>query len=242
MKSFIIGIAGQKNSGKDTVASMINYIASVGFAAANYQNWLVRKAVYDAKYKGRIIHFADKLKDCLSIIYNIPRQYFDDRRYKDELWYSLSERKFVEYQHIYKDNKYHLIEINDLYRDNLAYIVDNTDKKCCIRLRTLLQYFGTDVCRNNLSNMIWVDSTIGDAINIALDKTFCIIPDVRHKIERDAIKASSPLYGGVIILKRGETSAEHSSENIDFEGDVIIENNSSLLQLFYKVLNYLQNI
>ena len=64
---------------------------------------------------------------------------------------------------------------------------------------------------------------------------------VGQKIERDAIK-NCYLYGGVIVLKRGETSANHSSEDIDFTGDITIENNGSLMQLFYKVLNYLQNI
>ena len=122
-----------------------------------------------------------------------------------------------------------------------ACIIDNNNRICCIQLRTLLQYFGTEVCRNNLSDMIWVDSTMTNAINIVKDKDFCIIPDVRHKIERNAIKNCS-LYGGVIVLKRGETSANHSSEDIDFTGDITIENNGSLMQLFYKVLNYLQNI
>ena len=233
MKSFIIGIAGQKNSGKDTVASMICYINSVGVAAANYQKWLINGEKYVIKHKDNIIHFADKLKDCLSN--------FDNRRYKDELWYNLKEKRFMRYLEIVNDARYHLIEINDLYQDSLAYIVDTNKKICCIQLRTLLQYFGTEVCRNNLSDMIWVDSTITNAINIVKDKDFCIIPDVRHKIERDAIK-NCCLYGGVIVLKRGETSANHSSEDIDFTGDITIENNGSLMQLFYKVLNYLQNI
>lgn len=241
MKTFIIGIAGQKNSGKDTVASMICYINSVGVAAANYQQWLINKEKYVIKHKDNIIHFADKLKDCLSIIYNIPRSYFDNRRYKDELWYNLKEKRFMSYLEIVNDVRYHLIEINDLYQDSLAEIVDHNNRICCIQLRTLLQYFGTEVCRNNLSDMIWVDSTITNAINIIRDKDFCIIPDVRHKIERDAIK-NCYLYGGVIVLKRGETSANHSSEDIDFTGDITIENNGSLMQLFYKVLNYLQNI
>ena len=35
----VIGIGGQKHSGKDTFASMLLYIQSVGPAAAKYNAW-----------------------------------------------------------------------------------------------------------------------------------------------------------------------------------------------------------
>ena len=50
MKNYIIGIAGQKNSGKDTLASMINYIFSAGVTRANYSDWITKRITYDNKY------------------------------------------------------------------------------------------------------------------------------------------------------------------------------------------------
>ena len=73
MKNYVIGIAGQKHSGKDTVASMINYIFAIGISRVSYSDYLIRKASIEYTYKDRIVHFADGLKDVLSIIYNIPR-------------------------------------------------------------------------------------------------------------------------------------------------------------------------
>lgn len=240
MKNVIIGIAGQKNSGKDTVASMINYIATVGCAAAKYEQWMIRKAAYDIKTRDKIIHFADSLKDCLSIIYDIPRKYFDNRRYKDELFYVLDERRFITYEDCQRDSRYYIIEISDLENTELSYILSRNIKTCVIKLRTLMQYFGT-LCRENLYDSIWVDSTMRKSHSIAVDKGYCIIPDVRHKIEVDAIMKSS-LYGGVIIIKRDNIRPEHSSEEIDFEGSNVIINDSTLMKLFYKVLNFMQNL
>lgn len=240
MKNVIIGIAGQKNSGKDTVASMINYIATVGCAAAKYEQWLIRKAAYDIKNRDKIIHFADSLKDCLSIIYDIPRKYFDNRRYKDELFYSFTERRFISYEDCQRNPRYYIIEISDLENTELSYILSHNIKDCVIKLRTLMQYFGT-LCRENLSDSIWVDSTIRKAHEISVDKGYCIIPDVRHKIEFDAIMRSS-LYGGVIVIKRDNNKPEHSSEEIDFEGTNLIINDGALMKLFYKVLNFMQEL
>ena len=240
MKNFIIGIAGQKNAGKDTVASMIVYIKSVGCAAAKYEQWLTRGVCYDIKSRDRIIHFADTLKDCLSNIYGIARQYFDNRRYKDELFYVIEERRFIDYDFIVRTPRYNIIEISDLDNKSLSEIISDTKVYHCIKLRTLMQYFGT-LCRNELSDSIWVDNTIRKASEIAIDREFCIIPDVRHKIERETIM-KSPLYGGLIVVKRQDVPAEHSSENIDFEGSHVIINDSTKMKLFYKVLNFMQNL
>ena len=87
MKECIIGIAGHKNSGKDTVASMINYIFVTGITRSNYADYVIRRKSIDISHKDRIIHFADSMKDAMSIIFSIPRSAFDDRVKKDnEYW------------------------------------------------------------------------------------------------------------------------------------------------------------
>lgn len=245
MKNYVIGIAGTKNAGKDTVASMINYIFAVGVTRASFSDYLISKINITTKYSDRIIHFADPLKDVLSIIYNIPRECFDDRLYKDELWYNLRNNKFVEEKHIIKDCSI-LIRIEDLkYYDISSYFNNCVDSiNLYIKLRTLLQYFGTNVCRNCLQGDIWVKSALAKIIDKASERTLCVVPDIRFENEAKAIQKKEQLfYGGVILVKRDNSEqTEHPSEDINFDCDFQINNNSSLTNLFYKVLSICQQI
>ena len=76
--NYIIGIAGAKNSGKDTIANIISYIDDVGLSKATYRGWLVKSNV---KYNN-IIHFADALKELVSKIFRIKLDYFYHSRRK----------------------------------------------------------------------------------------------------------------------------------------------------------------
>ena len=180
MKNYIIGIAGTKNSGKDTVASMINYIFAVGVTRASYGNYIIKKKhTYDF-YKDRIIHFADGLKDALSIIYNIPRDKFDDRDAKDNMYYNIKSCKFVPSNIVENKHNVEIITIDRLKNFNINTILRCSENRLVyIKLRTLMQYFGTDVCRNLLSDDIWIRQTMNKAVNIAETRKLCIIPDVR---------------------------------------------------------------
>lgn len=244
--NYVIGIAGNINSGKDTVASMINYIFAVGIAKAKYADWLVKRKSIDYTYADRIIHFADGLKQVLSIIYGIPLKYFYDRTYKDEKYYNLSTRTFISIDAKLNPTKSIIININDLEKYSLNYYIDiNRDKSVLITIRTLMQYFGTDICRTNLEDDIWIRCGLNKIIDTATSRKLCIIPDVRFHNEADAIKNcdSFPLYGGLIKINRNDSNrSSHSSEMIDFNYDFEIDNNGTLTQLFFKVLDICQQI
>lgn len=246
MKNFVIGIAGVKNSGKDTIASMINYIFAAGVSKAKYQDWIIKQEAYDNNYKDRIIHFADPLKDILSIMYNIPRYKFDYREYKDELWYCFNTNSFIENANQRPGNEVAIVHIDTLKSFSLnTYLKVNSDKLVCIKLRTLLQYFGTNVCRNMLSDDIWIKSAIGKIVTKAKSRRLCIVPDVRFANEADALRISNDfLYGGVIEVRRNNAgnTDNHDSETIDFSVDEVIENNGTKMALFYKVLSYVEFI
>lgn len=246
MKSYIIGIAGKRNSGKDTVASMINFIFRQGITKASYQEWLVRKEVHDATVADRIIHFADPLKDVLSIIYNIPREYFNDRKYKDELWYCLESGTFVTDKTVGTE-KYNIISINDLYDGNSIAdeLATYSSINNVIKLRTLMQYFGTYICRDKLNKDIWIRCAVSKIIDKAESRRLCIVPDVRFANEANALRISNDsFYGGVIEVRRNDAgnTDNHDSEIIDFIVDEVIENNGTKMALFYKVLNYVEFI
>lgn len=240
MKSLIIGIAGVKGSGKDTVANMINYIFGVGLTNANYNQWITTKTKMQYTYADRIIHFADPMKDILSIMYNIPRKYFDNRKYKDELWYCVNNHKFTNDDIVRDKNLYRIINIDNLQNRTLNDYIKTENKFIYIRLRTLMQYFGTNICRNNLDENIWIKSAMEKIEAKAKARKICIVPDVRFSNEARAIcLRDESLYGVVLKIIRGNNSNNgsynHTSENIDFNCDYDVINDSSLMNLFYKV-------
>lgn len=248
MKNYVIGIIGAKNSGKDTIASMINYIFAVGTTKASYVDYLIKKMSIDNNYKDRIVHFADGLKDILSIMYNISRDRFDDRDSKDNMYYNIKSGTFLPCNAVENKPDVEIITIDKLQNHNIKYILDNS--KCdfvYIKIRTLMQYFGTDICRNMLADDIWIRQTMTKVVNIAETRKVCIMPDVRFSNEANVIRCCNvPLYGELIAVKRDNTSntsmSEHSSENANISADFNIDNNGTLMMLFYKVLEICQKI
>lgn len=240
MKQFIIGISGKAGSGKDTVASMISYIVEVGITKAKYSEWIASKISMQHKCDRRCVHFADSLKDCLSIMFDIPREYFDNREYKEKYYYSFNEHKFINKENLLSNHI--IITIDVLQFNNLStYETLFPNKNLVIKLRDLMQYFGTDLCRKQINDNIWITSTIRKAVDIINKYNVCIIPDVRFKNEADCINRLS-LYGGLIKINRDVQQLSHESENIDFSCEYEIDNNGSLLELFYKILNIMQKI
>lgn len=248
MKSYIIGLAGNKNSGKDTVASMINYIFAVGITKATYSEWILKRVSYDETYKDRIIHFADSLKTCLSIIYNIPLEYFYNQVYKDEMYYCFNSGKFLDKNIVIQHpNDFNIITNDVLKHSSLKDEFETYDElRPVITIRTLMQYFGTDVCRENLGHDIWIKSALGKIVDVARRRRLCIVPDVRFTNESAAIhKRNAFLYGVSIRINRPTSNNNrdyHDSEIIAFSTDYSINNDGTLANLFYKTLEICQKI
>lgn len=234
MKGYIVGIAGELNAGKDTFASMVNYIFTVGITNAGYHNWLTQRRKYDETYKHRIIHFADPMKDCLSIMFSIPREYFDDRVKKDEEWFVINGRRFISDKDSRLGHCYHItIDLLKVYSlDDLLNSPHNLT--CVIKLRTLMQYFGTEIGRKQLGNNLWINATMFRAATIAETDKLCIIPHVRFSNEMEAIKGNS-LYGGdVLVFRKLTAENKHDSEIIDFSCSINVNNTGTLIALFYQ--------
>lgn len=250
MKPCIIGIAGKANSGKDTIASMINYIVTVGLSQAKYADWITKRISNDKLHGNRIIHFADKLKDVVSIMFSIPRHYLDDRKYKDEFYWSLTSKCFINYNLLSSTVKTHtyIIDIKDLDKFTLKEVINNVKNydNIFIKVRTLLQYIGNNIGRDIISENIWIDSTIDNAIEIANCEHICIISDIRYENEANAISNNALLYGGLIKIIRDKntevTDSNIESEKINFKTDYIVYNKSTLANTFYQVLNICQQI
>ena len=237
-KRIIVGVKGTKGSGKDTVADMIRYIMAAGTTQASYDNYIWFTKHRDSELDVPILHFADKLKDDLSIMFGISRENFDDSKYKDEFYYHFRTGSFIKKIDI--TVPVDEITLNDLTECTLADLRERYKDDCVIKLRALMQYYGTEVMRNHIGKEVWVNSTINKAIQHRDYYGFAVIADVRFFNESKAIYDAG---GKVIHVIRGrlEDKVEHSSEYIiSSSSDYEIENNGNLMGLFYKVLEFVK--
>lgn len=227
----IIGIAGKMNSGKDTVANMFTYIMTVGKNKAKFGDWIINRKVYDNPSNYHITHFALGVKFNLSTMLTLPIDVFNDRTYKDELWYVPSTGKFIEED---KTNNYYKIELENFSE------LDTNNKTHIIKIRTIMQSYA-EQCKTMFGNDVWIKCTMADAITINNLYGYCIIPDVRFNEE---VKKIWEANGIVIKIKRpkDEIVSKHISEKTDVHYNYEIINESSLSNLFYKVLAIYEQI
>lgn len=238
-RKYIIGIAGHKECGKDTVADMLDYFFKYGSNHAQYGQWLNlynhRKQLIDMTKYTNVIHYSDNLKKILSTLYGIPLICFYDRDYKDNKYYSLKDDRFYDDTNL--PNECNIVTKEMLDKYDLAYYY-MTLLNPVITLRLLMQYFGTNICREHMQSNIWITSTIAKALNIAKDHTHCIIADVRFDNELEAIKRieDNHICKHTIYVQRPISNNDtHYSENaLKLSTDFVIDNNESLEGLFNK--------
>lgn len=234
-KVTIVGIKGFKGSGKDTVASMISYILHDGIMKANYDTWLLYHKNDFIENDEIIIHFADKLKDDISEFCGIDRKLLDRQDVKEENYYNF--KTGIVSTNI-KDADVVINDIDEFDYDNLSsllFLYNNIS----IKIRVLLQYYGTNIIRNHFWREAFIRYTINKAFDIRNSKGQCIIADARFDNECEAIKQC----GGMIIRidrkSNNDNHDSHESEQITInKDDYVIDNTGTLVGLFYKVLKF----
>ena len=234
-KVTIVGIKGFKGSGKDTVASMISYILYDGIMKANYDTWLLYHKNKFVENDEIIIHFADKLTDDISEFCGIDRKLLDRQEIKENYYYNF--KTGIVSTNI-KDAFYVIDNCNDAilkYNDLAGYLVLYSNN-ISIKIRVLLQYYGTNIIRNYFWKEAFIRYTMNKAFDIKNSKGQCIIADARFEDECMAIK----YYGGKIIrVDRRVNNDNHESEQIKIsQDDYVIDNTGTLVGLFYKVLKF----
>ena len=240
---FIIAFTGKANAGKDTCGSIVNYISKVGIGKAKYEEW---KKLYDLNKLSNNFHFASNVKRCLSIMFGIDEKYFDDREYKDKKYYCIEEHRFINKNQL-DNRKYEEITIEHLKDYTLKDSIHSLrcfNKVAIVTLRTLMQYFATEIGRNQLMENIWIYSTIAD-INLHLNSynKVATVTDLRFYGEAEAIcKQSCNTYLVKVNRPDKEESFNHISEQGNFDVNYTIDNTSSLMALFYKVVKMYQEL
>lgn len=236
-KVTIVGIKGFKGSGKDTVASMISYILHDGIMKANYDTWLLYHKNDFIENDEIIIHFADKLKDDIAAFCNIDRKLLDRQDIKEENYYNF--KTGIVSTNI-KDATYVVDKCNDAilkYNDLSSYLV-LYNNNISIKIRVLLQYYGTNIIRNHFWREAFINYTMNKAFDVRNSKGQCIIADARF--ENDECEAIKQCGGMIIRVDRKlNNNDNHESEQIKIcEDDYVIDNIGTLVGLFYKVLKF----
>lgn len=232
-KVTIVGIKGFEGNGKDTVASMISYILHDGIMKASYDTWLLYHKNDFIENDEIIIHFADKLKDDISEFCGIDRKLLDRQEIKENYYYNFKTG-------IVSTNIKDIdCVINTVLEyDNLSTLLLLNNNNVSIKIRALLQYYGTNVIRNHFWHEAFIRYTMNKAFDIRNSKGQCIIADARF--ENDECKAIKQC-GGVIIRvdRKLNNNDNHESEQIKIcEDDYVIDNTGTLVGLFYKVLKF----
>ncbi len=230
-KVTIVGIKGFKGSGKDTVASMISYILHDGIMKASYDTWLLYHKNDFIENDEIIIHFADKLKDDIAGFCNIERKLLDKQEIKENYYYNFKTG-------IVSTNIKDIdcVINNALEFDNLSSLLLLNNNNVSIKIRALLQYYGTNVIRNHFWHNAFVHYTINKAFDIRNKLGQCIIADARFDNECNVIKVCG---GKIIRVDRRVNNDNHESEQIKIsQDDYVIDNTGTLVGLFYKVLKF----
>lgn len=141
----------------------------------------------------------------------------------------------------------------DLSDEQLNNDKEKIDERWGVSPRTILQKFGTEICRNNLENFIPNIKLDGDTLWVKLFKIFyeknkdkdIVVTDVRFLDELNAIRS----FGGKIVkINRDNLEFDcHSSEkDIDnYNPDLIdytIDNNYTFYELYSQIDTFLNLI
>lgn len=236
--NIVIGIGGQKHSGKDTFASMLLYIHYVGPAAANYNYWYESYQRFTFTGRKMVTHFADSLKDSCSILFHIDRRLFDDITYKDDKYYSFRDNKFLDEKEINVDQQ-RLAPTDLLDFNNFANKIANNPDAPLIKIRNLMTTFA-DTMKYVFGEDVFVNSTIRNINEIIKSFHFCVVPDVRFNNESLALHQSDDSWQGYVVKiirpDVKQTENLHNSEVCDFDCDYTVINDGSLFNLFYKAI------
>ena len=162
----IVSITGKINSGKDTVAKIIQIISqNPHFDNSAVIKFLDRK-LYPGKWENK--KWADKLKDIVCILLNCTREQLEDREFKEK---ELGPEWKVKQYSILDDDCNTLFNTfyeetakqeYDFFNSNFTSTIYITEEDIVLTPRLLLQLIGTDCMRNIIHPDIWVNALMSE--------------------------------------------------------------------------------
>lgn len=203
----IIAFSGYAGEGKDTAAEFL--INQKGFTR---------------------VSFADELKIMCAESFGINIDFFTNRELKDK---NFDKPIILNTEHL-SNIINHLGKYFKLDSNLLDVLVIQHAGAEFQSPRELMQYVGTDVCRNSIRSTVWLD--IG-RVKLEQYGNF-VVTDARFENERKLVKG---LNGHTVRIKREGFAPinSHSSDNDmgrDLDYDYVLYNNSSLADLERKTI------
>jgi len=207
-KLIVFGFSGDKGCGKDTIADYLSI-----------------------KHNFTKLAFAEPLKQSVSFAFHVSMDELGSGTNKDQEFafpiivteFHLSD--FLEHLH---DNYYEIPE------DVKSSIISKYQGIPFMSYREILQIFGTEICRREIDNDIWI--TIMRKRVKESPTHRIILSDVRFKDEKDYV---GELGGKSVLIIRPSISCDdtHESENNlnGEEYDVIVTNDRDVYALQYQV-------
>lgn len=261
----IIGIHGKKQHGKDTVASIIQYLTSPlkteNTPFEEFRKDFGNKRGFDSHWKRKI--FAGKLKEIVCLLIGCTMEQLEDNEFKEtplgEEWtrYAYADGHNDHYRNEEWSKSMHSVFCSKERYEEEVRINWQTAYKSELTPRLLLQLLGTECGRNIIHPNLWVNATMADyksnhpgEFDEIFNKTLYppdsfpkwLITDVRFPNEAEAIQKRE----GSILLKverPGITGTDqHESETAldNFTNwDYCIINDGSLEHLIEKVKAFL---
>ena len=149
-------------------------------------------------------------------------------------------------QHIKRQCK--IIAFADSLKDEVARACGVTTQHIELHkdvFRPMLQWWGTDYKRNNVSKDYWIQK-VGEKILCETDNTCIIIPDVRFKNELEWVDQFDTGYTVKVVRSHGPTipQSQHISETelADCRTDFIIDNSGTLEELEKQTVALIEQI
>lgn len=226
----IIALSGKISAGKDLTGKIIQILTCDPQTDIKEMLDILsgkREMYIDTTWQ--IKKFADKLKQCTSIITGIPRFDLESNEVKNsnlpEEW---STYKFKAGNGEY----YHFGTKRDIETYNKHGF--NVEP---LSVRAFLQKFGTDACRDNIHPDFWVNALFADY----KPSDNWIITDVRFPNELNAVDQRDGLC--LRLTRNSDNKSNHISEtaldNAVF--DYVIDNDGTIEELIEKVRGILLN-
>ena len=209
----IIGVSGKKQSGKDTIGKIIQYLTSESRSIMSYEEYQTSQSKFRYDSKFEIKKFADKPKDMVSVLIDCTREQLEDETFKNtelgeewEKWYwyyykmqtnKNSTGRVSKYYNTQKECEADFIKLSKTFDISLSFTYER------LTPRKLLQLIGTNCGRDIIHPNIWINSTLnkykaldpenGQSMLNEIDYGRCkfpkwIITDVRFPNELKAIE------------------------------------------------------
>lgn len=224
--SNIIAMCGLRNVGKDTCAGMLKFMLNTPSILHYY--WIYKYFPFLGNLgEWRTNSFAKPLKEVLGIILGIPVEKFEDRDFKENWCVDFDSGKLYLCERVSPEWLLSDKEMSRLLKNGNYQLIS----KYYLTIRQCLQYIGTNVLREFISDKVWINSSLkGDNL---------IMSDLRFRKEFEELDNHKSFR--ILIERPGCLPGNHASERQimelkaerTFEG--YINNNGTLKDLFYKV-------